>query len=457
MTRAEKRRQQKLAKKATGRSPDQLSPADQKILKLAVQHHNAGRLSEADSLYRRVLQADPNQPNALHLLGVIAHQIGKSDIAADLIKKSLVIKPDVAEAHCDLGAALHELGRLDGAVASYRKALKIKPDVAEAHSNLGNACKELGRLEEAVESCQKAVAIKPQFAVAHSILGDALRKLGRLEEAVTSCEKALSIKPGYVEASITLSQTLYGISVKDAGRARELAAHFIQAFPEDELLRRGISGIAETGACSTEADRLYSTIIFDNFARTFDDTLADLHYDMPEKLARAACPDDGGAGLDILDAGCGTGLCGVHLKSHARHLVGVDLSTNMLAGARAKKLYDSLVEADLVSFMEDNPESFDLVLSADVLIYIGEIAPLAQAAYLALRPGGVCAVSVESLDDEVGVPYLLSPSGRYQQTGQYVRETFTAAGFTVDPLQETPVRLENTVPIPGLIVLARKE
>jgi predicted TPR repeat methyltransferase/Flp pilus assembly protein TadD len=456
MIRAEKRRQQKLAKKATKRSPDQQSPANQKILNLAVQHHNAGRLSEAENLYRRILQTDPNHPNALHLLGVIAHQIGKSDIAVDLIKKSLAIKPDVAEAHNDLGAALHELKRLDGAVASYRKALRIKPDVAEAHCNLGNTYKELGRLEEAVSSCQEALAIKPDFAVAHSILGYAFRKLGRLEEAVTSCEKALSIRPGYVEASITLSQTLYGISVEDAERARKLALHFIQAFPKDDVLRRGVSGIAESGDCSVEADRLYSTIIFDNFARTFDDTLEDLHYDMPEKLTRAACPVDGGADLDILDAGCGTGLCGVHLRTRARHLVGVDLSTNMLAEARAKKLYDSLVEADLVNFMENNPAGFDIVLSADVLIYIGEIAPLVQAAYLALRPGGVCAVSVESLNDDAGTPYLLAPSGRYQHTGQYVREAFTAAGFTVDALQKTSVRLENTVPIPALIVVARK-
>jgi predicted TPR repeat methyltransferase len=177
---------------------------------------------------------------------------------------------------------------------------------------------------------------------------------------------------------------------------------------------------------------------------------------MPKKLVQAACSVNEGFDLDILDAGCGTGLCGTHLRARARYLVGVDLSVNMITEAREKRLYDDLVETDLVSFMENKPKSFDLVVSADVLVYIGDITPLALAAYLTLRHGGICAVSIESLVDDVGSPFLLTPSGRYQHTRQYVHETFTTAGFTVDSMQKTTVRIEYGVPVNAWIMVAQK-
>ena len=167
----------------------------QQAIDLAVQHHNAGRLPEAENIYQQILQADPNQPVALHLLGVIAHQTGKNDIAVDLITKALAIKPDLAEAHSNLGLALRDLGKLDEAVASYYKALAIKPDYAEAHNNLGNALRDLGKLDEAVASYHEALAIKPDFAKVHSNLGNALQDLGKREEAFACRRRAVSINP----------------------------------------------------------------------------------------------------------------------------------------------------------------------------------------------------------------------------------------------------------------------
>ena len=127
MNRAEKRRLRKLSEKATrntkpaksGSPPSgQQTQTTQQAIDLAVQHHNAGRLPQAESIYQQILHADPNQPVALHLLGVIAHQMGKNDIAVDLIAKALAIKPDLAEAHSNLGNALKEQGKRDDAVAS---------------------------------------------------------------------------------------------------------------------------------------------------------------------------------------------------------------------------------------------------------------------------------------------------------------------------------------------------
>ena len=154
MNRAGKRRQKKLSKKAArntkpvqsaSSSPEQKTLTIQQAIERALQHQFAGRLPEAEGIYREILQVDPNQPVALHLLGVIAHQKGKNDVAADLITKALAIKPDYAEAHSNLGIVLRDLGKLDEAVASYHKALAIKPDDAEVHSNLGNALRDPGQ------------------------------------------------------------------------------------------------------------------------------------------------------------------------------------------------------------------------------------------------------------------------------------------------------------------------
>ena len=133
----------------------------QEALNLAVAHHTANDLPKAKSIYLEILQADPNQPVGLHLLGVISHQLGINDRAVDLIKKALSIKPDYAKAHSNLGIVLHELKRFLEAVASYNQALSIKPNFAEAHYNLGNTFTELGRLDEAVICYGKALTIGP--------------------------------------------------------------------------------------------------------------------------------------------------------------------------------------------------------------------------------------------------------------------------------------------------------
>ena len=188
----------------------------QQSIDLATQHHKGGRLSQAETAYQRILESDPNQPIALHLLGVVAHQTGKNDVAIDLITRAITIDPDLPEAHSNLGTALRDLGKLEEAVTSYHKALALKPDYADAHNNLGNALKDLGKPEEAVASYHKALNLKPDLAEAHNNLGNALRDLGKPEEAISSYQKALNLKPNYVNALNNL-----GLALRELGRLED--------------------------------------------------------------------------------------------------------------------------------------------------------------------------------------------------------------------------------------------
>ena len=174
-------------------SPEQQNLTVQQAIDLGVQHHTAGRLPEAERIYQQILQADLDQPVALHLLGVIALQVENNVIAVDLIMKALAIKPDYVDAHNNLGIAFKNLGKLDEAIASYHKVLTIKPDYVETHNNLGIALQELGRLDEAVASYHKALAIKPDYAEAHSNLGSALHEQGKPEDAFTCQRRAIAL------------------------------------------------------------------------------------------------------------------------------------------------------------------------------------------------------------------------------------------------------------------------
>ena len=188
-------------------------------LAIAVQHHMAGRLRAAEVIYRQILQAEPNQADALHLLGVIADQMGKHGIAVEMIGRAIALNGTAFAFHNSLGNALVAQGSLEDAVACYRRALELQPDSVEAHYNLGNSLKNLGNLEEAVVCYRRALALKPDYAEAHNNLGIALQTQGQLPEAVASHNRALALKPDLVEAHINL-----GMALKNQGTLEEAVA-----------------------------------------------------------------------------------------------------------------------------------------------------------------------------------------------------------------------------------------
>ena len=223
MNRAEKRRQQKLANKlGKPSSNDQL--VNQKTFELAVQHHTAGRLKQAETLYKQILKSDSKHPFALHLLGFIAIQNGNNNEAIDLIERSITIKPDFTDALINLGVAYNNIGLLNEAVSSYQKALTFKPDNVKALNNLGISLKKMGRLDEAARHFQKAIAFDPSFAEAHNNLSNVFLELGRHNEAVESSRKAIALQPNFAKAHNNLANILKEQGKFDEARDRYLKA-----------------------------------------------------------------------------------------------------------------------------------------------------------------------------------------------------------------------------------------
>ena len=192
-------------------------------LQIALEHYQAGRLSQAEAIYQQILQAEPNHPNALHYCGMIAYQLGKSKVAVELISKAINANPS-SSMYCNLGIALLAQGDLDAAIKSYRNALLLKPDYADAYNGLGNAFKEQGKLDEAVTSYRKALLLKPDYAEVHTNLGIALQAQGNLDAAVNSHHKALLFKPGSAEAHFNM-----GNALKEQRKLDEAAASYRKA------------------------------------------------------------------------------------------------------------------------------------------------------------------------------------------------------------------------------------
>ncbi len=178
-------------------------------LAVALEYHRSGELEEAASRYRDVLQRDPDQPDALHLLGVIAYQQGKQEEAADLIGKAISQNPSVADFHLNLGNVHLARGSAERAVVCYNEALRLNPGDPTVHNNLGNALSSQGDFQSALQCYKKALVLNPNSAITNNNLGTAWKELGRYDAAIACYRRALELAPGLVEALVNLGSAYH--------------------------------------------------------------------------------------------------------------------------------------------------------------------------------------------------------------------------------------------------------
>jgi predicted O-linked N-acetylglucosamine transferase (SPINDLY family) len=201
--------------------------AIQEAFKVAVGHHKAGRLAEAESVYRQILQDAPDNPDALHLLGMLLHRMGRSGDGLQMIGRAIQIKPDSAEYYGNLGLVLAARGHSKEAITAYRRALALKEDYPEAHGNLGLALMEKGETDQAIEAYRRSLALRPKHAQTYNNLSNALQKKGNWQEAVEAARQALALKSDYAEAFNNL-----GVGLFDGGKLDDAIAAFRQAIDQ---------------------------------------------------------------------------------------------------------------------------------------------------------------------------------------------------------------------------------
>ena len=412
-------------------------------------------MDEAATQYRRALAVKPDAMAHYNLGNVLTAQ-GKLDEAVAQYRHALAFEPTSADTLNNLGRVLESQGQRDEALEIYRRALALAPDNADVHNNLGALFWQQGRYDEAASHYRQALTLKPAFLDAYNNLAHVLKKQDKLAEAFACLEHALTLDPEHEGVQLNLCATLYELSLTDRAAAASESARLLATHGHRPLIRRGLSGLVSTGV-DERHDSDYARAVFDHFSNTFDKTLTELGYS-PAALAQALEIDlQQGPVLDILDAGCGTGMCGALFKPVARSLVGVDVSQRMLDKARALSIYDRLENGDAADFMVGSADAFDLVVLADVLAYVGNLTRLLRAAHQALRRNGRVAVSAENLDREGQADgYRLWPSGRYKHSRRYLEDAFRDAGFVIGKMIESELRREAGNMIEAWIVVAEK-
>jgi predicted TPR repeat methyltransferase len=282
---------------------------------------------------------------------------------------------------------------------------------------------ERGDLEAAIDLLTQTLELAPGFAAAWFALGDIQEKLGRGAEAVAAFRQVLNHD----------ADDPYGASLR--------------------LMRLGAIDAADMPAN-------YVREVFDQYAGRFDDALTrGLAYKGPELLfaaVREACDARGREFHfgSMLDLGCGTGLGAVPFRPFVDRLAGVDLSSNMVELARRKNIYDRLVVGGIMAFLEHEPaQAHQLVLAADVFAYFSNLAPVIAASTRALAANGLLAFTVET---HAGGGIILGDKLRYAHSATHVRNTCESAGLNVALLTEASTRNEANIPVPGLVVVARR-
>ncbi len=454
--------------------------------------YQQGDHEQASALVEKSLVLAPDHPGFWNNLGNLHKEKGNKFEAAAAYRRSIALQPDFADAHNNLGVMASQQGDFAAAVASYQKAISLQSDHADAYLNFGNALEQLGLLADATLAYEARIHLRPNHPEAYGRLGILLWRQGKKEEAVEAIVANTELDPGDTQAFLFLGHILaeqernleacealrkvveisprhtganrmLGLTLARAGKiaeSREVWLKWAEADPANPVPRHLVQAGSDEGI-PVRANDDFVVCEFDRFANSFDKKLKHLQYQAPELVAGALqklFPDPTINSLAILDAGCGTGLCGPLVRPLARYLEGVDLSPGMLEKAGERGGYDALIAAELTAFMTSKNEAYEVIISADTLCYFGQLEEVSAAAAGALKPGGFFIFTVEKTSDNaVGKRVTLDPSGRYTHTEAYVRSSITRTGLVVMEISQVFLRMEYFKPVEGLLVVLQKQ
>lgn len=438
-------------------------------------------------IYRQILQLQQNNVDALHLWGLAQHQTGEHTQAYMLISKAISISPYVASFHNNLGEVCRAMNSLDEAADCYKKALSLQPEFPEAQRNIGLIYLAKEQIDQAVSHLRASVERYPDYLGLYWALGQALMSKHQAEEAIVIYSKALERSP--LDPTLICSK---GVSLQTTGALDKTIEHYRQAIAVQPniaafhlnlaLVYQEQENFPEAVRCLQRALELnpgdettqhtlaafqnitpdrppisYIRKLFDSYADNFDKHLVTkLEYGAPKIIAEILRNQLGPhCRLNILDAGCGTGLFGEEIKDIKKQLVGIDLSTRMIAQAKQRGIYDQLIVGDLLEYLaKAELRQFDLIAATDVFNYVGNLSPVVEQASRILAAGGWFLFTIEAAQDTKD--FTLDKTGRYQHSKNYIDRLGAQFGFIQISISESPLRKESGKPVPGLFYLLKK-
>lgn len=399
----------------------------------------AGNPEEAMAWLGRARELLPQEPTIAFHLGLACYASGQRERAIDQFRTVLALDESHWQAAYNLGTAFLAQGQMAEAMKAFHGAARYNPQDPDIHFNLGLACKKAGRLEEAVQAYLCAMEIAADDAEVHYNLALAYKELGRREEALASLEIAVALRPGYGAAFGHL-----GVLYLDLDRVGEAVSCYQRLIELDHnaiAARHILAALA--GETTSSAPSSYIAELFDGFSGHFEERLlVDLEYRTPWDLKGLllAFSDEAPVFARLLDLGCGTGLVAQVFQDVSRHRVGVDLSPRMVEIAAGKNLYDRLAVMEIVDFLEQTEETFDLIVASDVFIYLGGLEKVFAALARRLAPDGRILFSTEQMEGE---GYCLRRFGRFAHSGPYIHGLARDCGLRVMAAETAALRKEK--------------
>jgi predicted TPR repeat methyltransferase len=441
----------------------------EKTLKLCPGHlevlENLGIIFKAQQNYKRaefyfqqLLELAPDTPQFFSTLGVLYVEQGRFDKASSVFENLLSLTPDDPEVHYNLGVIYSSLGFLEKAVISYQQAIELAPGYITAFFNLAIIKKQQGQFSEAISIFQHALTLDPDDPEIYYNLAIALTEAGKPEEAVRNYYQAIKVNPDYPEAWGNL-----GFLLVLKGRTDEAIDAFTRVveLADDHLSAKHMLA-ALKGETPDFAPREYVTSLFDNYAEKFDQHLAEnLKYKTPSEIRRVldSCLPEKRVFSQAIDLGCGTGLSGLSFKDISKRMTGIDLAPKMLEAAEKKGIYEALFQAEIIEFLRQSQEQYDLFIATDVFVYIGDLSQVFEEVKRSSLGRSYFVFSTEDADralkaDDIGEKgFILQKSGRYAHKQSYIEKLARLAGFSVKACQTAGIREENGVFIAGNIFI----
>lgn len=322
----------------------------------------------------------------------------------------------------------------------YKLALDISPQDFDAHLNYAVLLHNCNRLAEALEEYRKAVVINPDSPQLCHNLGILQRQTGEFAQALGLFFNSFSLTPNNPQYALDIAETLTIMYSTQPQQAERAAKRWLEQYPDNVFAQRINASFTNL---NTDTDSLYSRQLFDVFAPTYEQTMSRINYLLPEIMSQFI----GNINGTIIDLGCGTGLLGEKIKNTYNHLIGIDISAQMLQIAKNKNIYDKLEQADIIEYC-DHLTSDSFITAADVMGYIGDPEKLFRKIYP--HPFAFSVATDNKCNDRV-----LLPNGRYVYNKQYIHDILVQCGYQNIASKDCVLRTEDGQNVLGTIFLAK--
>ena len=418
---------------------------------LGIFFFDSQQIDAAKTQFNNVITLCPENAQAWFYLGMLHMQTNALSDAEQALQHSYNLDPECVETIVNLGVLALKLEQGQNAINWFTHALTLDPKHILARSNLAATFIHYERFENALVYYDELLQEDKNNAEYLYNAGVAEMTLGRLHKAATYFERLLTHDSSQSFAALT-NLAVIQLKLGHTTYATNLLQRAHTVSPTDPTTNFMLSAL--TCKHLTQACIPYVTNLFDNYAAYYEQHLQDvLQYNIPQCINTIISKYINNNNLHTLDLGCGTGLSGVHLRTVSAHLTGVDLSNKMLTKARSKGIYDKLITSEIIEFLQQNQEYYNLIVAADVLPYLGELNLLFQCINARLTNNGYFMFTIEISHSQ---EFSLQSNMRFCHNPNYIQQLTSQYSLRILYQQKIIARKQQTTDVYVLLYLLQK-